>query len=491
MHDISIRTGRRVPAVAVPFRAPQAALGPAIGEALGEAWRAAKAAGGEPVGPAFARYLGGDPAEWHVDAGFAVAAALPATAVPAPAYATELDGGEQAVLTLRGPWTGLPAAWAALSSWIEERALRPRYPGWESYVDDGGERGQDAAVTEVVIPLGPAGPATGTHAASPPTAWRPFRRIAATGPGTDRPRPLGVGVQLPEVEREVPWTELAAMIRAIEDVGFDSIWVGDHLLYRVAGQPARGPWEAWSTLAAVAATTHRVALGPLVTPTGFRNPAMLAKMAATVDEIAGGRLVLGLGAGWNEVEFRAFGFPFDHRVARFEEAFTIVRRLLSEGAIDFEGEYYSARDCELLPRPRAGGPTMLVGSLGERVLRLTLPYVDAWNAWYEDTGNRPNGVAPLRDRVDAASRDVGRDPATVERTVSVLVRMPGGMGRIQGDYASPDAKPLEGPTEVIAETLREYARQGVGHVQLVLDPITVASVEAFGPVLELLDRPEG
>ena len=258
-------------------------------------------------------------------------------------------------------------------------------------------------------------------------------------------RPLKVGVQLPEVEREVRWPEILDMVRAIEDLGYDSIWLGEHLLYRWPDRPSRGPWEAWASMAAIAASTSRVEFGPLVACTNFHNPALLAKQAATIDEISGGRLILGLGAGWNETEFRAFGFPFDHRVDRFEEAFTIIRTLLRDGAIDFDGTYYQARDCELLPRgPRPGGPPLMIGSIGPRMLRMTLPHVDVWNVWFADTGNSPDGVPPLRELVDAACREVGRDPAAVERTVAVQVRLPGGTGRVQGNYAKPGAPPLEG-----------------------------------------------
>src|SRR6187551_2905630 len=115
------------------------------------------------------------------------------------------------------------------------------------------------------------------------------------------------------------------MARTAEAVGFDSIWVGDHYLYRDDGRPERGPWESWTLLAALAAVTERVTLGPLVACAGFHPPGVLAKMAATVDEVSGGRLVLGLGAGWNEAEHDAFGLAFDHRVSRFGEAFAIVR----------------------------------------------------------------------------------------------------------------------------------------------------------------------
>ena len=276
------------------------------------------------------------------------------------------------------------------------------------------------------------------------------------------------------------------MTRLGEQVGFDSVWVGDHLLYRDDIHGARGPWEAWTTLAGLAAATSRMSIGPLVACTSFHNPTMLAKLAGTVDEISGGRLILGLGAGWNETEYRAYGFPFDRRVARFAEAFTIIRSLLRDGKVDFAGEFYNARDCELVPRPRLGGPPLMVGSIGERMLALTMPYVDSWNAWYSWTGNRPEGVAPLREKVDAVCVAAGRKPADVERTVAVLVRLPGAVGRREVDPPE-QATPLEGTPDEMAEALRAYAREGIGHVQLVIDPITEASIEALALVLEKLD----
>ncbi|HEX5827815.1 MAG TPA: LLM class flavin-dependent oxidoreductase [Candidatus Limnocylindrales bacterium] len=303
-------------------------------------------------------------------------------------------------------------------------------------------------------------------------------------------RPLGVGVQLPEVEREVRWPELRAIARTAEQAGFDSIWLGDHLLYRYASGETRGPWEAWTSLAGLAEATERIALGPLVAASAFHAPFMLAKLVATVDEISGGRLVFGIGAGWNPVEFAALGAPFDHRISRFEESFTIVRTLLRDGSIDFEGAFFTAREAELLPRPaRPGGPGILVGSSGPRMLAATIPYVHAWNAWYADTRNTPAGVPALREVVDAAAREAGRDPADIERTVAVQVQLPEGRGRVMGDTDPKQVvDPLRGTPEEIAEELRAYAREGIGHVQLVVDPITEASVAALAPVLELLDR---
>lgn len=303
-------------------------------------------------------------------------------------------------------------------------------------------------------------------------------------------RPLKVGVQLPEVERLVGWPELRDMAHAAEDVGFDSLWAGDHLLYR-RPEGNVGPWEVWTTLAALAEATKRVEIGPLVAATSFHSPPMLAKLAATVDEISGGRLILGLGAGWNEPDYTAFGFPYDQRVSRFEEAFTIIRTLLREGRIDFEGRFYTARDCELSPRGAVArhpkGPPLMVGSTSPRMLAITAPHVNMWNEWHDKFGNRPENIAPLMGQVDEAARVAGRQPAEIARTVTVLVHLSGGKGR-SSSYTNP-TPPQDGtkPDEM-AEILRRYAAAGISHVQLVLDPITVESIAECAPILEALDK---
>jgi alkanesulfonate monooxygenase SsuD/methylene tetrahydromethanopterin reductase-like flavin-dependent oxidoreductase (luciferase family) len=299
---------------------------------------------------------------------------------------------------------------------------------------------------------------------------------------------MKVGVQLPEVEWVPRWADIREMAQAAEEIGLDSIWVGDHLLYRYQDGTSRGPWEAWTQLAAVAAITERVAIGPLVAATSFHNPAMIAKKAATLDEISGGRLILGLGAGWNEAEYTAYGYPFDHRVSRFEEAFTIIRTLLHDGRCDFAGDYYRVTDAELNPRgPRPEGPPLMVGSMGERMLSITLPWVQSWNAWFTWFGNSPEGYPALRDQIDAACRAAGRDPTSVERTLAVLVAMPGSTGRPQGSHDRDPVAPMPGEPEVLAPALRAFAEMGVGHVQLVLDPITADSIRALEPTLAVLD----
>lgn len=300
---------------------------------------------------------------------------------------------------------------------------------------------------------------------------------------------MKIGVQLPEVEWEVPFPEYLAMAQTAEAVGFDSLWVGDHLLYDLPAG-ARGPWEAWTTLAAIAAVTDRIEIGPLVASTSFHAPPMLAKQAATVDAISQGRLILGLGAGWNRREYDAFGFAYDRRVSRFEEAFTIIRSLLRDGEIDFHGTYYDAERCVLHPRsPRPAGPPLMVGSIGPRMLGITLPHVEAWNVWWSDYGNTPEGFAAQKTVVDDIASSVGRDPATLDATCAVLVQLDGGGGRQMGDYGAGEAvEPITGSPAAIAEQLARFGDAGASHVQLVVDPITRSSIEWLGDVLPLVRR---
>jgi probable F420-dependent oxidoreductase len=288
-----------------------------------------------------------------------------------------------------------------------------------------------------------------------------------------------VGVQLPEWERPVGWGEISRMARLIEDSGFDSIWVGDHLLYREEGGDTAGPWECWSILAAVAAITTRVELGPLVAATSFHSPAMIAKKAATVDEISGGRLVLGLGAGWNRAEYEGFGFRFDNRVGRFEEAFDIIRRLLAGEEVTIRGRYYQLERSVVTPLgPRGGTIPLLVGSNGPRMLEITLPHVAAWNTWFTDIDNRAANLPRLLDLVDRSCEAVGRDPFEVDRTVALMMQFS------EEVALERSSNPLRGTPAELAAELHACSELGISHVQLVLDPITIGSIEAAAAVLD-------
>lgn len=278
---------------------------------------------------------------------------------------------------------------------------------------------------------------------------------------------MRVGIQLPEVERIVPWNEVRAIALAAEDSGFDSIWVGDHLLYRRDDPPERGPWDAWTQLAALAVVTSRVRLGPLVAATAFHSPGHIARMAASIAEISSGRFVLGLGAGWNEPEFRAFGFPFDHLGTRFEESFEMVRRLLAGEHVTFKGRYHQVDDAVLLPRPARSVPLM-VGSSGPRVLATALPHADVWNVWYDLYGNSPEGFAERNREVDAICERVGRAPSDVQRSACVLVAFGKGGER---PHNAPPVQPAD-----LRRHLKELEEAGAHEAILVVDPINERSV---------------
>jgi alkanesulfonate monooxygenase SsuD/methylene tetrahydromethanopterin reductase-like flavin-dependent oxidoreductase (luciferase family) len=296
-------------------------------------------------------------------------------------------------------------------------------------------------------------------------------------------RPCKVGVQLPEVERFVPWPEYLDLARRAESAGYDSIWVGDHLVYDLPDGSTRGPYEAWTTLAAIAAATERVEIGPLVASTGFHAPAMLAKQAATVDAISQGRLILGLGAGWNRREFDAFGFPYDRRVSRFEEALAIIAPLLREGRTTFHGQFYDVDDCVLDPRPvREGGPPIMLGSNSPRMLSIGLPVVDSWNVWWSIYDNSVEKFAQVKAEVDAVMPE-GR---TVDATAAVLVTLPGGRGRLMGETY--DATVTTVTPDELGQHIRGLAAAGAMHLQLVLDPIAAESIDTIAAVLVDLDR---
>lgn len=299
-------------------------------------------------------------------------------------------------------------------------------------------------------------------------------------------RAFQLGVQLPEVEYESRWDNQAALASQIESAGFDSVWVGDHLLYS-DDRGVIGPWEAWTQLAALAAITDRVLLGPLVASTSFHAPAMLAKMAATVDEISAGRLILGLGAGWNRTEYDAFGFPYDYRVSRFEEAFEIIRRLVGGETVTFSGEYFSIVDSVLKPpSARPGGPPLMLGSQGDRMLAIAAPHMHWWNSWFAWHGNDPARLAPIHAKVDAALEKAGREPGEVVKTAAALIQFEGGSGRQTAYMRRVPLEPITGTTDQIAEALAGWNAAGVDHVQLVLDPITPASVQSAAEVLAAL-----
>lgn len=291
---------------------------------------------------------------------------------------------------------------------------------------------------------------------------------------------MKIGLVIPLVQNEhgraLTWPEIEARAIQAERNGYDSIWLYDHLFHRFDGRPTVGFHECWTTLSALAAVTNRVELGTTVLCAGFRNPALLAKMATTLDTIADGRLVLGIGAGWHEPEFDGFGVPFDHRARRFEEALQVLQPLLRHGETTFHGTYYDIEQSEILPRgPRPEGPPLLVGAFGPRMMRLTARYADQWTTdWLGPEDKLRDQLA----RVHEACRLERRDPATLTITGGVTVAYPD-LGELPGWMSTPGSY-LTGDADDLGGRLAVYADMGVDHIITNLYPFTDEAIDRFG-----------
>ena len=290
---------------------------------------------------------------------------------------------------------------------------------------------------------------------------------------------MRIGIVLPIAEEDGdPDVPSYALIREMavgaEAAGFDSIWVYDHLLFRFDGRTT-GIHECWTILSAVAEATKRVELGTLVMCIGFRNAALLAKMAATLDHVSGGRLILGVGAGWHDPEYEAFGYPTDHKVSRFEESLAVITSLIREGQVTLDGRYMTARDAVLRPPARPDLP-ILVAAEGPRMLELTARHADAWNlAWF---GLPDERLARIRGELAQACERVGRDPATLRITVGITVRY-SNVAFGATDAKAPTSPALSGTPDEIAAGLAAHAVAGADHVIAALEPATPATLAVF------------
>ena len=299
-------------------------------------------------------------------------------------------------------------------------------------------------------------------------------------PGPFRP---SLGLNLPYVEGSMDgltprWSDILAMADAAESMGFTAVWVSDHVGF---GDPERdwsGAWESWTLLSALAVATRTVELGTYVLAAPFRTPALLAKMAETLDEVSGGRVILGLGAGWNEEEFTSYGIPFDDRFDRFEDALRIITAMLRDGRSTHAGRTITTRSARVKPRgPRPRGLPVMVGATRPRMLRLTAELANHWNAGMRSIGEVPAMLSDL----ETACHHVGRDPGTLTKSVEVLVRTSAATAETPHD-----AREVAGTTDVIADGLRAFGDLGIDHLQVQLRPNSLAGVEAFAPVATLL-----
>jgi len=309
--------------------------------------------------------------------------------------------------------------------------------------------------------------------------------LIATGHWPASKRTGSLGLMVPVSEKAAfggtpHFSDVVEICKTAADVGFEALWFADHFTYGNKEDGFRGSWDAWTMMAGVAAAVPDLQIGPLVACTAYRNPGVIVKMTEMIEDISGGRFILGLGAGWHKPEYDNFGIPFEPRVTRFEEAMQIIHPLLRNGEADFQGTYYQANEALNIPRgPRPAGPPILIGSNGSRMLRILARYADAWNTgWHNSTDK----VIPQLEALDAACADLDRDPATVVRTVGLNIALDG--------YTGSRPEPLEGDVDAKAGMMDSFRKLGFGHLICGIDPCTPASVEAFGRVIEAYDAGE-
>ncbi|MBW3612701.1 MAG: LLM class flavin-dependent oxidoreductase [Chloroflexi bacterium] len=268
---------------------------------------------------------------------------------------------------------------------------------------------------------------------------------------------MKIGLMLPLGDEESGgWSNLRELAVTADREGLDSVWGADHLVFRDDEKGWRGIHECWTVLTAVAAVTRRVEIGPLVLALPFRNPALTAKMAAELDAVSDGRLILGLGCGWHEPEFDAFGYPFSHRVGRFEEGLEILVPLLRGETVTFEGRWHHAEEARLLPQPIRPGMPVLIAGKQPRMLSLVARHANAWNAaWYGDPADADE-LRTRMERLNGALAEAGRDPSTLELTAGIFVAI--------DDAEDAPKTAIRGSTEEIADALARYEELGITHL---------------------------
>jgi len=255
-----------------------------------------------------------------------------------------------------------------------------------------------------------------------------------------------------------PWESTLELALHAEKRGYDGIWYADHFMPNA--EDVSGPTnEAWTTLAALAASVPRIRIGPLVTGNTYRHPAVLAKMAATVDNISGGRLVLGLGAGWQENEHQKYGIEFSTlggRMRRLEEACQVVKSLFLNDRTDFAGRYYQLTDAPLVPKPAQRTLPLLIGGGGEKVtMRIAATYADEWNVWGGPDVLRHKGVV-----LEEHCRAIGRDPKEIHRSAQGMLVLTDDREMIDRMKAS--GRPvIAGNGAQVREVVQAYADAGV------------------------------
>ena len=295
---------------------------------------------------------------------------------------------------------------------------------------------------------------------------------------------LEVGLVLPLEETHMGggtarWDDLVEMAVEAESVGFDSVWVSDHLMLHNEGEPIHGAWECWSLAAALAGRTTTIRIGTQVTSASFRHPGLLARIVDTVDEISGGRLIVGIGAGDHEPEYVSLGLPFRDRVGRAEDYLTAFTELLRAGRSDHQGPHFQLSNFEMpLRGPRLGGIPIVIAAEGPRMLRVAARYADGWMT-FDKSREQQTG---LEARFVDACKLEGRTSTSIGRVrAGVVIRF--------SDQASvpwASAPALTGTPSEIAESLQAMHAEGASTVLTWPDPNSITGIRAMRPVLEYL-----
>ena len=280
------------------------------------------------------------------------------------------------------------------------------------------------------------------------------------------------------------WGTVLELARRAESTGWDGVWFADHFMPN-ADDNSAPVHEVWSVIAALCALVPRVRIGPLVLGNTYRHPAVVAKMAATADHISGGRVVLGVGAGWQENEHEAYGIEFSTvggRLRRFEEACHIMRSLFDNERTDFDGKYYQIKDAPLAPKPIQSPLPIMIGGGGEKVtLRIVAQYADEWNVW-GDVERLKQKMAIL----DQHCATVGRDPAAIERSAAALVYLSDDDALVRRLNSEPQARPtIAGNVNQLQDIVGEYRQAGV---QELIVPDFHLPQGATAEKLEFMDR---
>ena len=272
----------------------------------------------------------------------------------------------------------------------------------------------------------------------------------------------------------LPYQDVIQLAQHAEQTGWDGLWYADHFMPNA--EDTSVPWpEAWTTLSAVAAVVPRIRIGTLVTGNTYRHPAVLAKMAATLDHISDGRVVLGLGSGWQENEHRQYGIEFytvNERLARLEEACQVIKALYNEEKANFTGNFYTLTEASLEPKPVQANLPLLIGGGGEKVtLRITAQYADEWNVWGD-----PEILRHKMAILDKHCADVGRDPKAIQRSAVALLFMSDDAAFVENMRNTETPMPkIVGSASEIKDIVAQYADAGVD--ELIVPDFTLGNSE--------------